>query len=84
MPESEKTIKKLGKRDFVINTIGNKWSYFQTNLYKTNAQPQYILIDNNEQQLTKETVHYDSDIKKYVNWLDEGINEFKRRKELNN
>ena len=84
LPESEKTIKKLGKRDFVINTIGNKWSYFQTNFYKTNAQPQYILIDNNELQLTKETVHYDSDIKKYVTWLDEGINEFKRRKELNN
>lgn len=79
LPENQQTVKKLGERDFSIKSIGNKWSYFQANIYKTNAQPQYILIDNNEQQLTKETAHYDSDIKKYVSWLDEGITEFKKR-----
>lgn len=79
LPANEQTIKKLGSRDFTIKSIGNKWSYFQANIYKTNAQPQYILIDTNEQQLTKETAHYDSDIKKYVNWLDEGLKEFKKR-----
>jgi len=82
LPASEQTVKKLGDRNFTINSIGNKWSYMQANLYKTNAQPQYILIDNNEQQLTKETAHYNSDIQKYVNWLDEGINEFKKRKAI--
>lgn len=81
LPANQQTVKKLGNRDFTIKSIGNKWSYMQTNLYKTNAQPQYILLDNNEQQLTKETAHYDSDIKKYVNWLDEGLNEFKKRAE---
>lgn len=83
LPANEQTVKKLGSRDFQIKSIGNKWSYMQTNLYKTNAQPQYILVDNNEQQLTKETAHYDSDIKKYVNWLDEGLNEFKKRAGVN-
>ncbi|MCE9538461.1 MAG: thioredoxin family protein [Bacteroidetes bacterium] len=79
LPANEQTVKKLGSRDFQIKTIGNKWSYMQTNLYKTNAQPQYILVDNNEQQLTEETAHYDSDIKKYLSWLDEGLVEFKKR-----
>lgn len=79
LPANEQTVKKLGSRDFQIKSIGNKWSYMQANLYKTNAQPQYILVDNNEQQLTKETAGYDSDIKKYVNWLDEGLVEFKKR-----
>ncbi len=79
LPLNQQTIKKLGDNDFTIKSIGNRWSYMQANLYKTNTQPQYILIDNNEQMLTKETAHYDSDIKKYVNWLDEGINEFKKR-----
>lgn len=79
LPANERTVKKLGSRDFQIKSIGNKWSYMQANLYKTNAQPQYILVDNNEQQLTKETAGYDSDIKKYVNWLDEGLVEFKKR-----
>ncbi len=79
LPAAEQTVKKLGDRDFKINTIGNRWSYMQANIYKTNTQPQYILIDNKEQMLTAETSHYDPDIKKYVNWLDEGIAEFKKR-----
>jgi thiol:disulfide interchange protein len=79
LPADQQTVKKLGDRDFKIKTIGNKWSYMQADRYKTNTQPQYILIDNNEQMLTSETSHYDPDIKKYVNWLDEGIAEFKKR-----
>ncbi len=80
LPANQQMVKKLGDRDFSIKSIGNRWSYMQANLFKTNTQPQYILLDNNEQQLTKETAHYDSDIKKYVAWLDEGLAEFKRRK----
>jgi thiol:disulfide interchange protein DsbD len=79
LPLNEQTIKKLGDRDFTIKTIGNKWSYMQADRYKTNAQPQYVLVDHNEQMLTKETAHYDPDIPKYIRWLDEGINEFKKR-----
>lgn len=79
LPANQQTVKKLGTRDFSIKSYGNKWSYMQADIYKTNAQPQYILLDTNEQQLTKETAHYDSDIQKYVNWLDEGLNEFKKR-----
>jgi len=79
LPSDQQTVKKLGDRDFKINSIGNKWSYFQASRYKTNTQPQYVLIDHNEQMLTSETAHYDPDVPKYVNWLDEGINAFKKR-----
>lgn len=79
LPADQQTVKKLGDRDFKIKSIGNKWSYFQALNYKTNTQPQYVLIDHNEQMLTSETVHYDPDISKYVNWLDQGIGEFKKR-----
>ncbi|MGZ6523446.1 MAG: hypothetical protein ACXVDT_16560, partial [Bacteroidia bacterium] len=79
LPDDQQTVKKLGSDNFYIKTIGNKWSYMQANIYQTNSQPQYILIDQNEKMLTKETAHYDPDIKKYINWLDEGINEFKKR-----
>ena len=80
LPKEEQTVKKLGNSDFSINTIGNKWAFMQADRYKTNSQPQYILIDNNEQMLTKTTAHYDPDIKKYIDWLDEGINEYKKKK----
>ena len=79
LPKEQQTVKKLGNSEFTINSIGTKWAYMQAFKYQTNSQPQYVLIDNNEQMLTKETSHYNPDIKKYVNWLDEGINEFKKR-----
>lgn len=79
LPADQQTVKKLGSSDFKINTIGTKWAYMQASKYQTNSQPQYILIDHNEQMLTKETAHYDPDIQKYIGWLDEGINEFKKR-----
>lgn len=79
LPKEQQTIKKLGDRDFRIKTIGNKWSYFQADRYKTNTQPQYILLDNNEVMLARPT-NYDPSVSSYVNWLDEGINAFKNKK----
>jgi thioredoxin-related protein len=79
LPQDQQIIKKLGDRDFKIKTIGNKWSYMQADRYKTNTQPQYILLDNNEVMLTKEPANYDPSISSYVNWLDEGINAFKNQ-----
>lgn len=79
LPANEQTVKKLGERDFKIKTIGNKWSYMEASIYKTNAQPLYVLIDHNEQMLTSQTTSYDPNVQKYIHWLDEGINEFKKR-----
>jgi thiol:disulfide interchange protein DsbD len=83
LPIDQQMVKKLGDRDFNIKTIGNKWSYMQADRYKTNTQPQYILLDNNEQTITKEPAHYDPNIQEYINWLDEGINEYKKRNKTN-
>lgn len=77
LPDSEKRVEKLGDRDFKIKTIGNKWSYLQASKYKTNTQPQYIILDHNEKILVPPT-GYDPDIAKYIKWLDEGIAAFKK------
>ena len=80
LPVEEQGTKKLGDRTFKIKTIGNKWSYMQAERYKTNSQPQYILVDNNELMLTNKTTSYDPSVQLYLNWLDEGIKEFKSKK----
>ncbi len=80
LPADQQITKKLGDRDFEIKTIGNKWSYMQADRYKTNTQPQYILLDNNEKMLTPKPEAYNADIKAYTDWLDEGINTFKNQK----
>ena len=79
LAEGERTIKKLGGIDFKINTIGNKWSYMQANVFKTNAQPHYVLIDHSEQMLTPQSTGYNPDIGDYIEWLDSGIDEFRKR-----
>ncbi len=61
-----------------ITTIGDKFKYMEETLYKQSTQPLYVLVDNNEQLLINPR-GYKSGIPEYVNWMDEGINEFKKR-----
>jgi thiol:disulfide interchange protein DsbD len=46
--------------------------------YNTNAQPYYVLLDNNEKPLV-DAKAYDKDINSFVDFLDKGIKEFKKR-----
>lgn len=74
LPENEQYVSKTtGKK---IRTIGNKWSDFIIERYSANAQPYYILIDLEENNLI-EPIGYMPDIEKYQNWLETGINKFK-------
>lgn len=61
-----------------ITTVGDKFKYMEETLYKQSTQPLYILIDHNEQLLGNPR-GYKSGIPEYTAWLDEGINEFKKR-----
>jgi thiol:disulfide interchange protein len=76
LPASEQSTQKLGDRDFNIKTVGNKWSYMQASIYKTNTQPLYVLLDNNEQLLNAPKA-YDPNATAYQTWLEEGISKMK-------
>ena len=78
LPQDKQYISSFsGKR---IVTKGNKWSDMQAMRYNGNTQPMYALIDNKEKILTQTWNGYDSDIKKYVNFLDEGLCRYAKRK----
>ena len=65
-------------KEVVLRTVGDKWSYLQRSKFGANAQPFYVLIDNEGHPLgTPRT--YDEDIDAYVNFLEEGLNEYARR-----
>jgi len=59
-----------------VTTIGKKWSEFQINKYKANAQPYYVLIDHEGNNLNEYSA-YNPDIEAYLVWLQEGIGNFK-------
>ncbi|MBE16382.1 MAG: thiol:disulfide interchange protein [Cytophagaceae bacterium] len=76
LPESEQYISETTGK--LIRTIGNKWSDFQIERYKVNAQPYYVLIDHDENNLNQ-PVGYLPDIDKYEAWLKQGIERFKSK-----
>lgn len=52
---------------------GQKWSELQEQRYKTNAQPFYVMLDENENDLNS-PVGYTPNVKEYLNWLKLGVN----------
>jgi len=75
LPENEHyTSEFTGKK---VTTIGKKWSEFQIKKYKANAQPYYVLLDQNGDNLNEHTA-YNPEIEEYLAWLNEGIGNFKK------
>ncbi len=75
LPESEQYTSELsGKK---VTTIGKKWSEFQIKKYKANAQPYYVLLDYDGNNLNEHTA-YNPDIEDYLAWLNEGIGNFEK------
>ncbi|HOZ86132.1 MAG TPA: cytochrome c biogenesis protein CcdA [Bacteroidia bacterium] len=62
-----------------LSTVGSRWSYLQNNKYQSSTQPQYWIIDANENRLSDST-SYDPDIAKYIQWLDAGLKKFAAQK----
>ena len=63
-----------------LRTVGDKWSYLQRVKFGANAQPFYVLIDNEGKPLNK-SYSYDESIPKYIEFLQTGLENYK--KEIN-
>ena len=62
-----------------LRTVGDKWSYLQRVKFGANAQPFYLLIDNEGKPLNK-SYSYDEDIPKYIEFLQTGLENYKKEK----
>ncbi len=61
-----------------LRTVGDKWSYLQRVKFGANAQPFYVLIDNEGAPLNK-SYSYDEDIPAYVDFLQKGLDNYKKK-----
>lgn len=59
-----------------LKTIGDKWSYLQRSKFGSNAQPFYILL-NDEGQPLGPSYAFNEDVSKYIQFLQNGLKEFK-------
>ena len=72
LPEHIKVMENGKER--TLRTVGDKWSYLQRSKFGANAQPFYVLIDN------EGSYSYDEDIDKYVDFLQTGLDNYKKEK----
>ncbi len=61
----------------ILRTVGDKWSYLQRSKFGANAQPFYVLLDNEGKPLNN-SYSYDEDVNKYVDFLQTGLRNYKK------
>ena len=60
-----------------VRTVGDKWTVLQAEIYKTNSQPYYVILDHDENQLGSSANYQDyGKVDLFKTWLQEGISEF--------
>ncbi len=75
LPEPIKVVENGKER--TLRTVGDKWSYLQRVKFGANAQPFYVLLDNQGMPLNK-SYAYDEDVDKYVEFLETGLKNYKK------
>jgi len=62
-----------------IRTTGDKWSYLQRVKFGANAQPYYVILDEQGKPLTKKYV-FDEDARRFADWLQTGLENYRKNK----
>lgn len=75
-PEEQYISSFSGKK---IRRVGQKWSDLQASRFGTNAQPHYVVVDGDGNQLVPAQA-YNEDIQNYINFLDSGIAAYQQSK----
>jgi thiol:disulfide interchange protein DsbD len=55
-----------------LRTVGAKWSYLQSHKFGANAQPFYVILDNQGKPLAAPHA-YDEDVDAYLDFLAKGV-----------
>ncbi len=79
LPESEQYVSAFDKKK--IKSVGNKWSDLQKSRYGSNSQPQYMILDHQENTMNG-SASYEShgQVEKFLPWLEAGLKLFEERK----
>lgn len=62
-----------------LRTVGDKWSYLQRVKFGANAQPFYVLLDNEGKPLNK-SYAYNENVPEYIEFLKAGLENYKKEK----
>ena len=79
LPEDYLTVTDEDGNETTITKIGKKWKHYQRSKFKTNSQPYYVLLGNNEEMLA-EPYAFDKDPQHFIDFLKKGVENFKKLK----
>ena len=74
-PLPEPIIVKENGEESKLRTVGDRWSYLQRSKFGANAQPFYVLLNNEGYPLNK-SYSYNEDISAYLDFLQKGLEKF--------
>lgn len=61
-----------------LRTIGDKWSYLQRSKFGANAQPFYVILDNEGMPMAG-SYSYDENINHYLDFMNKGMENYKKK-----
>lgn len=75
-PLPEAVVVKENGEERKLRTVGDRWSYLQRSKFGANAQPFYVLLNNDGYPLNK-SYSYNEDIGAYLDFLQKGLDNYK-------
>ena len=72
-------VKEKDGQERTLRTYGDKWSYLQRTKFGANAQPYYVIVDNNAKPLNY-AFPYEENIPKFQQFLKTGIENYNKSK----
>lgn len=61
-----------------LRTVGDRWSYLQRSKFGAQTQPFYVLLNQKGMPLCR-SYSYDEDVDKYVDFLQKGLEQFRKQ-----
>ena len=80
LPEMEQVeVNRVNGGTRKLESYGHKWANFQTQFFKTNSQPYYVLLNSEGTQILNQAVGYTPDESDYAKFLECGLEVFKSK-----
>ncbi|WP_282123509.1 protein-disulfide reductase DsbD family protein [Algibacter mikhailovii] len=80
LPETQQVeVNRVNGGTRLLIDYGHKWANFQTQFFKSNSQPYYVLFDANSNEVLTEPVGYTPDEDEYAAFLEKGLQAFNKK-----
>ena len=78
LPDSEQKEVMWSGKTRTLKSYGDKWAFLQSTVYRSNAQPLYVVLNGEEKILSNGTIGTELDETKFKTWLYDGVSAYKK------